>query len=445
MHSERITDAEDSIEDYIHTISHSKALFKPTPLPPAPKISPTQNIIQKHQKRNLDKFWSKWNQIIDKYSQIDPEEGDEISLHTGQITIDNGHLKSLPERGPRRMLNDLIVKDEWSDGISPPKQPRKPRKLKLSTLPPPPPLQFMGPPVEDNLLLNPAPLKRRKEIDEPLANSTFLEGDDFDELSPTKGEVPFYDDNTSPVKKQRTKPKAKPIPKEDDSFEEEYSIIMEPYYFLPTLEAPQKLYPCAIKPCQYITGNKVLYKSHLLKEHAPVLATLGYPVPSHEKLHGKVKVDIDSLQMQCPSRYSIPPWRQPIICGKQVSRESCKMFFLNSKDLLTHQSSCSCSAKKQVLLCPMLGCGYMTDGGYLEWRQHFISSMHCVPKEINRNLIIDVSESTRTTQKPPDPIPELDELFSDNSDWEDIIPSADNEAPKTSTPETSHTNSPKAH
>ena len=35
-----------------------------------------------------------------------------------------------------------------------------------------------------------------------------------------------------------------------------------------------------------------------------------------------------------------------------------------------------CSDKRQVLFCPILGCGYLTDGGYKEWREHMITANH---------------------------------------------------------------------
>ncbi|RLV93833.1 hypothetical protein JA1_002217 [Spathaspora sp. JA1] len=395
--------------------------------PRDPSLISSPDLIKRYQKKSRDKFLNKWSEIIDKYSHIDPLESDEIHLATGEIIVDNGHLKSLRvgTNESRRYLNDLIV-------TAADMSPKLDQKLsyKLSS-----PREIS----EDNLLLNPMKRKKKREQEpeeeEEESEDDSEEPDDGFDPSPTKGVVPFYKDDTSPIKKQRTTPK-------EDSFEEEYNIIIEPYYFLQPQPQQLKLYHCAIQSCQYVTGNKQLYKSHLLKTHSSILSQLGYPVTSSETLVERVKVDVDLLNSQCPSRYNIPPWRKPLTCGKQQGGSSCKMFFLNAQDLLSHQASSTCSGQNQVLVCPMLGCGYLTDGGYLEWRHHFISAMHCVPKDINSDLIIDISQ-----RAPEEEVPEIEELFSEDeeSDWEDIIasPSFDNYPPKASTPETSHTNSPK--
>ncbi|WEJ95746.1 hypothetical protein PSN45_003273 [Yamadazyma tenuis] len=55
-----------------------------------------QEEIDKLKIASNKKFLTKWEEILQKYSQIDDDvESDEIDLVTGQITIDNGHLRSL--------------------------------------------------------------------------------------------------------------------------------------------------------------------------------------------------------------------------------------------------------------------------------------------------------------------------------------------------------------
>lgn len=55
-----------------------------------------QNNINYLKQQSNKRFKDKWEDILAKYSQIDDEkESDEIDLATGEITVDNGHLRSL--------------------------------------------------------------------------------------------------------------------------------------------------------------------------------------------------------------------------------------------------------------------------------------------------------------------------------------------------------------
>lgn len=180
-------------------------------------------------------------------------------------------------------------------------------------------------------------------------------------------------------------------------FDDEFLIVTDPCIINSTVTS-NNIYDCAFEHCHYCTGNKALYQSHLLDKHSTSLHKLGYPTKNNSS---KDVLNINMSQntirkitkyfplvLEVP-RLPLSKNSQPFTCGLSLGdSKTCQKFFVTKNDLISHQQNApsECSCKTQVLICPMLGCGYMTDMGYLEWRSHFLEKMHHLdPKHrINR-------------------------------------------------------------
>lgn len=167
-------------------------------------------------------------------------------------------------------------------------------------------------------------------------------------------------------------------------FEDQFLIVTDPYIYHNN-HSKTSIFKCVFDGCYYCTGNKSLFQSHLLDKHKDPLNAMGYPVHCDNQESTKIPENtVLKLAEYFPLVYKVPPipsskLGEPFICRMGLkSNESCQKFFLSMIDLAKHQENhpFDCSSKKQVLLCPMLGCGYMTDIGYLEWRSHFIEQQH---------------------------------------------------------------------
>ncbi|RCK54982.1 hypothetical protein Cantr_04664 [Candida viswanathii] len=185
------------------------------------------------------------------------------------------------------------------------------------------------------------------------------------------------------------------------SFDEEYHVIEDPIlYLFPTSQEQEhsksiKIYRCAFKnTCKYCTGNKKLYESHLLSLHSFQLYKLGYPIsnpyqpscPSSSSSSSEDKIDVDliGLLTDFPQKLRLDLPRTSYSCNTPLASSSthqkCQKFYMTSEELEEHKMRLDdCSAKSLVLLCPILGCGYMTDCGYADWRIHMIELGHAVP------------------------------------------------------------------
>lgn len=202
-------------------------------------------------------------------------------------------------------------------------------------------------------------------------------------------------------------------------FEDQYLIVSESKFVDLKLENT-KLYNCAFDKCSYCTGNRNLYQNHLLGKHSNELQFIGYPIKAVVDKKETVfvsKEEIMRLSKQFPLICSVPPLALSIdgdiyTCNKQLGKKNlkCRKFFTSKKDLDYHQSQFPrlCSHRKQVLLCPILGCGYMTDMGFLEWRKHFIEARHHISPEIRGALSL---EDNHTTKKGKDNVPLLLDNF----------------------------------
>ncbi|CCG23495.1 hypothetical protein CORT_0D06610 [Candida orthopsilosis Co 90-125] len=180
-----------------------------------------------------------------------------------------------------------------------------------------------------------------------------------------------------------------------ESFEEQISIVEEPYYFLGDIShtvslSTLKIFNCCVINCSFCTMNRKMYSSHLIKHHSDLLYKLGYPVDSmgsgsRRRSFTKFKeiknqithLDKKTLLREFPLRFNIPVSTCVHKCDKFINGSKCQMFYLHAEDLTKHKQSGKCSFQTQIIFCPILGCGYMTDGGYKEWRNHLIDAGHC--------------------------------------------------------------------
>ncbi|CCE79219.1 Piso0_001270 [Millerozyma farinosa CBS 7064] len=179
---------------------------------------------------------------------------------------------------------------------------------------------------------------------------------------------------------------------EEGDFEDQYSIVSESKFVDLKLE-DTKVYNCAFDKCSYCTGNRNLYQNHLLDRHGNELQSIGYPIKAVIQRKDNISVsndEVKKLSKQFPLICSVPPLVSSTdgnvyTCNKSLGKKNlnCRKFFTSKKDLDYHQSQFPrlCSHRKQVLLCPILGCGYMTDMGFLEWRKHFIEAKHHISPE----------------------------------------------------------------
>ena len=455
-----------------------------------------QEELHRLKTKSSQKFRTKWEEILAKYSSIDDEkESDEIDLATGKIVVDNGHLRSLHD-GNGRMGNVNIDGNIWAMSYDIDKDFSRMRKREVTKKERKRELKLRlkqqnlfhihsnsdynydngsnrlkRAPLEDNLLqLNPSPTKKskskpvigsrlsspvRSEYDSPTkkripSHSIHLDSSSpkpeaikrgsYFELSPTRQdarklvsssrtasvetELSFVqsDDDlesetsqTSQVeslendllmnefdtdpnqhklsyncKTRSDSQQDKEESSDSDSFDDEYLIISEPY-FLKQRGEQGTIYECAFFGCSYCTGNKLLYQSHLLLKHSLELYLLGYPVESREENNSGLTISTDErdkVLKHFPITYAIPPLPsssngQVFDCSRLDCGRKCQRFFLTEEDLSEHENAetSQCSWRTQVLLCPLLGCGYITEGGYLEWRAHFIKQGHHIEPE----------------------------------------------------------------
>lgn len=176
------------------------------------------------------------------------------------------------------------------------------------------------------------------------------------------------------------------------------------------------IYTCCFHKCDYTTGNKKLFESHLLLKHRTELYIIGYPISKDEIDRTKrpliTQKMIDLLNKCFPLSHEVPMLplsadRKMLNCNLKLndSENRCRREFLTKYELSQHQNSfpLKCSGKVQVYVCPLLGCGYMTDEGYLSWRQHFIDENHwmrnSVRGKITENNNGDSDSFTRSPTK----------------------------------------------
>lgn len=285
---------------------------------------------------STSRFQKKWNDILAKYAAVDDiTESDEIDLSTGEIIVDNGHLRSLmPEAEASAKWN--IWADEKEDA-----QKRRieahQRKLRRKFS------DHLG--KHDKLLFS-SPVKK----DAPDDNLSLRL------LSP----VPNV--QSSPIKKidSDSEPPSSPI-KEDD-----FDVSISNPYDLGLFS----WYSCAFDRCSFISESKASYKAHLLHNHPLELLSLGYPVQAVAPSKAPVlELTKRKLLLHFPLSIDSAPLSK---CNLAIGSLSCNKMFASESDLASHRARFpkDCSSRDQVLVCPILGCVYMTDSGSDDLTSH---------------------------------------------------------------------------
>lgn len=382
------------------------------------------------------KFKKRWEEIIQRYSKIDDDaESDEIDLRTGKITVDNGHLRSLAGEG--QMINgvklhssiwtgdydyDKMVKEESrlqtqerrakhrmreklkredkfyngsplaadSDSVadsvlvvdqSPTKRSTiSPLKRKPSL-----PAGYISPvkrSLVDSLnLLSPrrdsrgsghmfsprhmsSPM-RGSYISSPMRSSSHISSPSS--IYPSHIRKSVSDNALTPGKLHFGSPTT--------THDELYSMVSDL-----NDNIQMSLYTCAFPGCRFSSEFKSAYRAHLLLNHASELNRIGYPVARESGVDVPdmtiPEMTILKLTLHFPLQLTISP-EKPLGCLKQLAGGRCTKSFLSSKQLALHHEKypSQCSTRRQVLLCPILGCHFMTDGGGEEWKIHVNSHL----------------------------------------------------------------------
>lgn len=456
--------------------------------------------INRLKEQSTKRFRSKWEEILQKYSEINDErESDEIDLASGEIITDNGHLKSL-RSSVDNDTNSRFDGDIWSVTYdlerdlhnkkvkeSRLRQKKKHLKYQLKAQEMFHNTSLQSSPLkaddlahndslvsltDDNLLsLNPSPTKRPKlSPTKRVRYSSPVRRDENSLLTPTKRKAEsrygpafttklFFEDSsndntnnsdykedftcnpfdTSNISRGVSSMKKDISQNVDDSsnmtsttesgvevetsetsdigsgdnkitntldrlpqifrrdiddesdagieqsldFDDQFLIVTDTRIY-PYEKNSAKIYNCAVEDCHYCTGNKLLYQKHLLDRHSNILKAMGYPIENEITPTRHIpKQTILKIIEHFPLIFEVPrlplsKTGEPFVCGLEVENSKrCTKFFITKEDLHLHQANTKCcSSKKKVLICPMLGCGYMTDVGYLEWRSHFIEKKH---------------------------------------------------------------------
>ncbi|KAI5959057.1 uncharacterized protein KGF55_005547 [Candida pseudojiufengensis] len=140
-----------------------------------------------------------------------------------------------------------------------------------------------------------------------------------------------------------------------------------------------QLYTCCFEMCDFKSKRKSSYKTHLLNDHSNALSKMGYPIEfksAEDKCSSKL-VNNTSLNEIFPLKYKLPKTFKFLKCNETTdNNEVCQYFCNNDYDLENHKTKGDCYYGKILLFCPILGCGYLTDGGFEEWRDHLFQAKH---------------------------------------------------------------------
>lgn len=391
------------------------------------------------------KFKKRWEQIIERYSEINDDlESDEIDLRTGKITVDNGHLRSLASEG--QMINgvklhssiwrgdydyDKMVKEENRMKTLERNAKRRMReKLKREDrFHNSSPLKTDSDNLTDNVLLldlSPtkkltiSPLKRKASLPagyispvkrnlvdsqswlcspkRPISSPRHISRSSsyLSRSSSHLSRSPSHNSRSpghvsrSPSHISRSSSHISKSPKRirnpsfadmlplkprklrfdapDTNHDELYSIGSDL-----TDDIQVSLYTCAFSQCRFSSELKETYRNHLLLNHSSELNRIGYPVTLDSGFPDDMiipEMTILKLSLHFPLQMDISP-KKLLTCNRQLTNGQCTKSFLSTKQLVSHHENPNqCSSRRQVLLCPILGCDFMTDGGGEEWRDH---------------------------------------------------------------------------
>lgn len=359
--------------------------------------------IGKLKAESTQKFQRKWNEIIAKYSLIDDEvESDEIDLHRGEIVVDNGHLRSLRshEPGPGGMVYTSIWADTYASkqelmkagSSKEQKMHRKhsgsPRRPTLTYIDVTNPKSEM---LEDNLfILSSSPTKSAptgllnfRSSRDVSSRSLPFKPHQFTSRStgssPLKRISTFTGDASDDNLESPTKLRRKTASTDQfslDSRREKRSIASSDLFSVTELyeHLAIDIHTCAFNECSFTSESRSSYRAHLLGTHKAELFQIGYPVldVKPEVTQKPIsELTILKLNLYFPLDVGLST-ADPWVCNKQCEGFQCQKMFTSKALLLHHQSAWPklCSRKRQVLLCPVLGCDYMTESNYAEFVKH---------------------------------------------------------------------------
>lgn len=324
------------------------------------------------------KFRRKWEEILEKYSSIDDTtESDEIDLRTEKIIIDNGHLRSLASED-REIEGVKVHGNIWSGTYDFEKDVRDQKRIqkhqrKIKHI-----LKEQlkeeqrfhntshvntsdSEALEDNLLLISSSPTKKPRLS-PV--KSVLVGDSF--LSPLK-KVSFLD-----------------APHMNSSQEDDDFLVVDIYD-----RSLVALFNCAFLHCNFYSESRQAYKTHLLSLHSGELSRIGYPVSGSPSEYHISELTILKLTLHFPLNVEL---LDPFRC----TNKPCQRIFLSKEEAGAH----SCSTRRQVFLCPILGCNFMTDEGYSELKEHIMGKHH---------------SHKPTTKRCTQEVQDVSEIFSDSS------------------------------
>lgn len=241
--------------------------------------SSNSEIHEELLKRRADttnKFKEKWKQILEKYSAIDDDlESDELDLHTGRITKDNGHLRSMKER--QIEIGGVIVNDDiWAEDDSYDKAYNDYRRVKAHQ-------EKLKKRFDTHILQHnkDSSMKREDVPIDDLVSSIFSPSKrNSSKKTLTRKHSSSFEspeNSSSPFRGSR----------EESIFSSPLKIPTSPKENSPTKRRKDKIliqwYNCAFEDCPFKTELRAQYGEHLLAYHADELSFIGYPVDGDEK------------------------------------------------------------------------------------------------------------------------------------------------------------------
>lgn len=178
---------------------------------------------------------------------------------------------------------------------------------------------------------------------------------------------------------------------------QDYLWIVDPFDLLRPKDT--SIYACAFASCKYCTGNRDIYRQHLMNKHPRELVGLGYLEKRHcqDPIHPSA-TEAAKLLSQFPKTVVVPATR-PLHCGRSLSGKKCQHSFLSAESLKAHREASprECSALIQVLMCPILGCAFMTEDGFSDWRDH-VESHNCRESALPATSVVHSKEMTFSTE-----------------------------------------------
>ncbi|RLV84604.1 hypothetical protein JA9_000488 [Meyerozyma sp. JA9] len=411
------------------------------------------------QARSRSRFRNQWEAILEKYSQIDDEkESDEIDLSTGEIITDNGHLRALA----RKNVSSSSLDDIWSANlveepgqarpymtsksgqntfISPARQPKDINETRRSSS------------MKDNvLLLSPSPTKKARHSPPKTASPSRSTPSKFSSPRLSSPRLSSTRLSSPPLSSPAANAPAYPGPEKIDheslfhptrlfssASSDKESFKHNPFleqktsrYILCDLSAPttDAVYHCAFHYCKFCTGNRSLYKEHLLKLHPNELKLIGYPIQRESVTEvDSISPDtIENIGRVFPLTFDRLLQTDHLIhCNMKLSlTERCRRVFFTLDELKEHQKTGGCDSRLITFSCPILGCAHQTNS-FEALQDHFrtysFNSSHLTKDNRSYSKKVSMNISERPNEGNAVPIEpsialtktevmnEIDELF----------------------------------